>query len=361
MKKILPLMGVVIGLALTLTIVYLSQNRALMDVGLDASDKAVMDALHDDVIQFALNNDDLSLIVSYIGESDEGYYINLEIKQQDDVDYALLKQDIYEHVGETFPLHFDVVSMPSEPTTSGIIRRIDLADDDTTGTHLGTLLVVSDTERLDDTVKPNASEVSITKDTKIEDAEGRDMAFDQLKVGDKVSSYYRGVILESYPTMEGSERLVVDLDHKPRKLSDTLDSNLIERQFKRSDLYEPVPFAFEHVLTLENVHGYKYIRFSMLEGLAYHTESDAGHPVFYEGEITVTAETKEGERLEPFVFESTVLASDFAPDVVDGDVDGSIYIFIPYFVDGVWIERGFVLVDGGGVGDERLDRFFEGF
>lgn len=311
----------------------------------------------DKVVRYAQENDDLDWMGCGVQRDDDGYYVYLELREFENVDYEALKEEIYKEIGLKFPLEFELVKMPSEPSIEGIIRRIEINNRHGSKAYLGTLLVISDVKFIGQYKSPDAMEITITEKTVIEDVQGNPVSYNQIKTGLRVESYYRGMTLDSYPGQQGCEKLIVDLDYQRHKLSELVDLKTMQNKFNNQELTEPAYFAFGYDQSIENIGPFNQIWLHMEEGLEYYELDSPEKPVLYEGEIIMYVRQEYDEVLKhPFVFDMTLVPFDFVPVIEDTDEDGYMDIYMPYFEDDVWIEKCFTIRENEVIRNEALDK-----
>ena len=356
MKKILVIL---IILLIALSIFLIGNN------GNDYSEKksdyifteSELRTYQDKVVSYAQENDDLDWMGCGVQKDHDGYYVNLDLREFEGVDYDALKEEIYKVIGLKFPLKFELIAMPSEPSIEGIVRRIEINNRHGFKGYIGTLLVISDVKFIGQYKSPDAMEISITEKTVIEDVQGNPVSFDQIKTGLRVESYYRGMTLDSYPGQQGCEKLIVDLDYQRDKLSEMVDLKTMQNKFNNQELTEPVYFAFGYDQSIENIGPFDQIWLHMEEGLEYYKLDNPEKPVLYEGEIIMYVRQDYDEVLiHPFVFDMTLVSYDFVPVIEDTDEDGYMDIYIPYFEDGIWIDKCFTIRENEVIRNEALDK-----
>lgn len=311
----------------------------------------------DVVVRYAHENNELDWMGCGVQKDSDGYYVYLELREYEGVDYDALKEDLYEEVGLKFPLEFQLIALPSNPSVEGIIRRKEKNNRSNYKGYLGTLLVISDVKFIGQYKTPDAVDITITEKTIIEDLEGNSITFNQVNTGLRVASYYRGMTLNTYPGQQGCEKLIVDLDYQPNKLSDIVDLKLMQDKFSNQDLTEPVCFAFGYDQSLENIGPFNQIWLHMEEGLVYYELDNPEKPVLVEGEIIMCVRQAYDEVLnQPFVFDMTLVPYDFIPLIEDVNDDGYMDIYMPYFEEGHWIDKCFTIKDHKVIRNESLDK-----
>lgn len=175
-------------------------------------------AKHMEVLEFLMEDKTLEPMSSYVSIDDESGYNTLfmDVDDVEGFDYEGYKEKIWEAVDMEFNIIFNRIPFPSAPSISGIIRQIDVTQASTENDRVGSILIVQQPERFSysDNDYVNASQVTVSADTIIVNTKGDELTFESLKAGMYVDSYNRGMILESYPTQQGTEKLVVDEDYE---------------------------------------------------------------------------------------------------------------------------------------------------
>lgn len=167
------------------------------------------------VLDFIMEDNSIGVNGCY-SNYDEGSGMNtmfIEIYEDPNFDYEAYKEKIWDEVGAKFNIKFELIPFPDIPTISGIIRDIDYDNQDNSKDYLGTILVVSQVSQFnsaDGSPYFDASYLRVNKDVKIVNLKGEKVDFSYLKEGMKIDSYYRGIILQTYPGQQGTEKLVVN-------------------------------------------------------------------------------------------------------------------------------------------------------
>jgi hypothetical protein len=296
-----------------------------------------------------------------VGENNQGYYVYMEILADESVDYEQYKETIYKTVGIKFPLEFEMVEFPDEPGTVGIIRKISNEDyrkrdmDD----FVGWILVVSD-ENFINKKTPNASLITVDKSAEIVGINGEPVEFEELEVGMKIDSYYRGLVQTEYPGHEGTEKLVVYLDYERELLKDSIDQDLFEKKYQGRNLSKPYCFAamgWKYVRE-EISPEYKELRLTMNEGYEYFDyDKDLKKASCYEGDIYMYLEGKDDDyATKVYIFGNILIDDDFELELEDLDDDGMLEFYMPYFGNSKWINKCYSISDMEIIRLEEYDR-----
>ncbi|MCH4889641.1 hypothetical protein EZV73_18810 [Acidaminobacter sp. JC074] len=309
--------------------------------------------LQNQVVNLAEDTEELDWMGCGVSKGLNGYYVYLELREYEDVDYDALKEFIYEELGTEFPLEFELIPFPEKPSIQGFIRKIESAPKNVKG-DLGTVLIVSNTDFLGKFMSPDASNVSITEKTIIEDKEGNTLSFEDLQWGMKVESYYRGMTLDTYPSMQGSEKLVVDTSYQAKAIQELVSEDVFKNKFSSKELLEPYYFHFGYSKSFENIGPLVHIYLRMEDGFVYY-DLKTHEPVYYEGELYINVQTNADIGIK-YTFDTTMVGPDFEPNIEDVDADGYYEIFLPYFEEGIWTKKAFKVLDDKIIRDPDNDK-----
>jgi len=115
--------------------------------------------------------------------------------------------------------------------------------------YIGEILVVeleSDFETADGIPYYDALEITIIEGDEIVSKEGNVLTYDDLELGMTVSSYERGMVLETYPGMAGTEKLIVDLNSKAHMVEEKVGELEFQNKFKGVNYYGPYPYVYSN-------------------------------------------------------------------------------------------------------------------
>jgi hypothetical protein len=120
------------------------------------------------------------------------YYLYLEVREKDGIDYEAYKDHLYNEMEMEFPLEYELIPFPVEPTIHGLVYDTNRDNTYNQEGFIGNILIFSTTKFLRD-FSPDAVWASITDQTEIVDQNGHSMSFDDIKNGkykDKVEPIF---------------------------------------------------------------------------------------------------------------------------------------------------------------------------
>ncbi len=173
----------------------------------------------------------------------------LSVNEEAGVDYEAYKSIIWDALGYKFNIEFELIAFPDEPMIQGVIMAFDYNNRYNQKSYIGEILVVeleSDFETADGIPYYDALEITIIEGNEIVSKEGNVLTYDDLELGMTVSSYERGMVLETYPGMTGTEKLIVDINSKAHMVEEKVGELEFQNKFKGVNYYGPYPYVYSN-------------------------------------------------------------------------------------------------------------------
>lgn len=227
------------------------------------------------VIEFIMNDKVFEAFGCY-SQPDEISGLNtmyIEANEDDNVDFEAYKEKIWENVGAKFNIIFELTPFPTDPTTTGVIRAVEYEDPGSKAGYLGTILVVSQTSDFTTSNGESyydANRINVYEGVPIINKSEETLTFDDLQIGMYVDSYYRGITVNTYPGIQGTEKLVIHEDFQIPMAGDSMTKEIIGEIFNNQVMTGPYPII-----------GYGYSKEFLKGNNRLLAHLDAGGTVFY--------------------------------------------------------------------------------